>query len=145
MIKDAYPLIHSKDNKAYQFKSIGKNGIIRKIILFQAIGHNKYNLAFGDWKGNDLDDKTISNNGDIIKVISTVAQSGYLFFEKYPTAIVEIEGVDKKRQQLYNHIFRRRKKELEELFIVSGKFGDTFESLQAGRFYKKFVIQKKKR
>ena len=144
MINDVYQLDALDNNTVFQFNSIGKNGIITKLILFQFINGDSFNLAFGDFKDNKLDDKIISDNGDLIKVISTVALSIYLFFGTHPKAIVEIQGVDKKRQQLYNHIFRRRKKEIDLLFTVVGEIEGQNEPLKRGRFYDKFVIKKKK-
>jgi len=144
MINDVYQLDALENNTVFQFNSIGKQGTITKLILFQFINGNTFNLAFGDFKNNKLDDKIISDNGDLIKVISTVALSIYLFFDAHPNAIIEIQGVDKKRQQLYNHIFRRRKVEIDLLFTVLGEIGGQKESLKNGRFYNKFVIKKKK-
>lgn len=50
-----------------------------KIIVFQKIGGTRYNLSFGDFKNGRIDGEVVTNNGDLVKVISTVAQSVYLF------------------------------------------------------------------
>ncbi|MEM1122876.1 MAG: hypothetical protein AAGJ18_20700 [Bacteroidota bacterium] len=144
MIQDAYRLYRANNKLEFQFESTGKNGIIQKIILYQPIGKNRFNLAFGDRKGNDIDDKVVSNNGDLIKVVSTVALSVYQFFEDNPTATIEIQGVDMKRLRLYNHIFKRKKTEIETLFILKGDLGDDkLIPVETDQFYTKFVVKNK--
>lgn len=115
-----------------------------KIIVFQKIGGTRYNLSFGDFKNGRIDGEVVTNNGDLVKVISTVAQSVYLFFEHYPDASIEIEGVDDKRKRLYSTIFQRRQAEIDLYFDVKGWADGEFIALQKGYFYEKFVIQLKK-
>ena len=144
MIKDNYPLLTEPMHRMYKFKSIGTQGVVEKIIIFQKIGGTRYNLSFGDFKDGRIDDEVITNNGDLVKVISTVAQSVYVFFEHYPDASIEIEGVDDKRKRLYNTIFQRRRTEIDLYFEVKGWSGGELTALQEGYFYEKFVIQLKK-
>ena len=143
MIKDSYPLLTEPMQRMYRFKSVGTKGVVDKIIIFQKIAGTRYNLSFGDFKNGRIDDEVITNNGDLVKVISTVAQSVYLFFEHYPDASIEIEGVDERRKRLYNTIFQRRRTEIDAYFDVKGWSGGEFITLQEGYFYEKFVIQKK--
>ena len=144
MIKDSYPLLSEPMHRMYMFKSVGTQGVVNKMIVFQKIAGTRYNLSFGDFKGGRIDDEVITNNGDLVKVISTVAQSVYLFFEHYPDASIEIEGVDDKRKRLYNTIFQRRRTEIDVYFEVKGWSDGEFMALQEGYFYEKFVIQLKK-
>jgi len=60
-------------HRMYMFKSVGTQGVVNKMIVFQKIAGTRYNLSFGDFKNGRIDDEVITNNGDLIKVISTVA------------------------------------------------------------------------
>lgn len=144
MIKDHYPLIPSKLENAFFFQSVGKKGIILKAIIFEDMQDNYYNLAFGDVVDMKLDDKIITNNNDLIKVISTVAKAIYLFAEKNPKAIIEIDPVDERRRWLYNKIFKRRHLEIVDIFEIIGIKGEQKEKYNPEYFYDEFEIHLKK-
>ena len=67
----------------------------------------------------------------------------YMFFENYPTAILEIEAVDEKRLRFYNRIFKRRYREIEEGFVLEGIDGDEKEKYHPDGYYQKFEIKRK--
>lgn len=59
----------------FEFVSVGSNGAIRKMLEFQTTSSpNLFNLAFGDKNPDtgEIDDLTVSNNGDTQKVLGTV-------------------------------------------------------------------------
>jgi len=64
-----YPIISTNEHLTYEFLSEGPKGTIKKVIYFQEIGDNLYNLAFGDWDEAEqgMDDKARSNNMTGIK------------------------------------------------------------------------------
>ncbi|MFK7979066.1 MAG: hypothetical protein AB8G86_03715 [Saprospiraceae bacterium] len=128
----------SKDRIVFRFKSIGKKGIIEKGIWFQIQGENHYNLAFGDIINDNLEDNTISNNGDYIKVISTVANAINYFFKEYPIATLEINPIDKKRRRFYNTIFRRRHEEIKTDFVLIGINSNREELYNKEKQYEKW-------
>ncbi len=75
-----------KDEKGYWFYSEGPRGRVRKVIEFQwvrCLGSSTFNLAFGDFKdGADrMDDRSISNNHDRLKVLHTVATAVIYFLQ----------------------------------------------------------------
>lgn len=95
-----YDLYKNSSTTIFEFKSIGRNGEIKKVILFKALQSEQiYNLAFGDLIYNEteqkylLDDSVITNNGDRNVILATVAQSIYIFTEKYPEKMVFFKGV----------------------------------------------------
>ena len=47
-IKDSYPITSSVNNLIYVFESKGIKGTIKKVVIFQKMETNRYNLAFGD-------------------------------------------------------------------------------------------------
>ena len=104
----------------------------------------KFNLAFGDAKKGKIDDKIVSNNNDILKLISTVAAIIYDFYSHYPDAIVVIAPIDKRRSALYHGIFKRRFAEIVEYFQVLGIMGSHKESFSIEGIYEKFEIKRKK-
>jgi len=144
MIKEHYPLIPSKLENAFFFQSIGKKGIILKVIIFEDMENNYYNLAFGDVVNMKLDDKVITNNNDLVMVISTVAKAIYQFIEKHPKAIIEIDPIDPKRRRLYNSVFKRRHLEILDLFQIFGVIKGQKEKYNPNNFYEEFEIHPKK-
>ena len=75
-----YQLSSSDKLLTFEFISEGNKGMIHKIVKYQATHYkNIYNLAFGDkdYSTGDIDDTTISNNGDSEKVLATEKNSSY--------------------------------------------------------------------
>ena len=144
MIKDSYPLLPSKSENAFFFRSVGVKGTILKVIIFEHLKGNRYNLAFGDVVNNQLDDEVISNNQDLIKVISTVAVGVYEFLENHPKAIVEIDPIDSKRALLYNRIFQRRHLEIITILDIFGIIDQEKEVYNPEKLYHEFEIHSKK-
>jgi hypothetical protein len=70
-----YPVVATADQHMYEFYTEGAMGKIRKIVLYEKIGINLFNLAFGDWieERQEADGSSRSNNGDRDKVPATVA------------------------------------------------------------------------
>ena len=68
----------------FEFVNEGKNGKIRKLIRYTEYEESGvFNLGFGDKIGetDKFDDKIVTNNGDIEKVLATVASTIPRFFE----------------------------------------------------------------
>lgn len=120
MIQDHYPLFANETREIFTFESIGPKGRIAKIIVFDLLQGNVWNLGFGDQLADDWDDAAISNNGDIVRVISTVAQAALDFSERWPERRILINPVDEKRKRFYNTIFKRRYHEITQVFEVKG-------------------------
>ena len=123
MIKDVYPYFPITDNLFYGFFSEGVKGRIPKAVIFTLEDNGKWNLAFGDWKNNDIDDNVMTNNQDVVKVIGTVAKVTYEFFEHYPDAVLIIDPVDEKRKKLYNIVFQRHFETIKNDFKIMGFIG----------------------
>lgn len=125
MVKDSYPFQSSPSFEVFRFESIGVKGVIVKLVFFQKIpGRERvWNLGFGDLTGKNVDDSIVSNNVDLIKVLSTIVQITIAFLARNPAAILEIKPVDEKRKRLYNHLFRRHFHEIELKIAVFGWIG----------------------
>jgi hypothetical protein len=101
---EKYPLKAESNLTFFEFISERPNGLIRKVIQFQKTNEmNLYNLAFGDKhpETGEIDDLSVSNNGDSEKVLATVVAALYAFFDKHPTAFVYATGSTSARTRLY--------------------------------------------
>ncbi len=145
--RNAYSFTTNDERIRYEFVSIGPKGEIAKIVSFSPAFGEAWNLAFGDLKGSEeFDDSIISDNGDMRKVLQTLANIAHDFFEKHPNAQVIIDPVDGKRKSLYNRVFQRKFDEIELVFEVFGVLKYTSEILpyHPTKNYDAFIIQRKK-
>ncbi|GAA3769229.1 DUF6934 family protein [Flavobacterium ginsengiterrae] len=122
-----YDLYKNSNTTIFEFKSISRNGEIKKVILFKALQSEQiYNLAFGDLIYNEteqkylLDDSVITNNGDRNVILATVAQSIYIFTEKYPEKMVFFKGSTLGRTRLYRRVITINLEELSKTFLIFG-------------------------
>ena len=100
---EKYPVVSDNDHRAYEFLSEGPNGTIKKVVFYQEIDENIFNLAFGDWDeiNQKIDDGARSNNNDRDKVIATVASTIIDFMKYHPDATVVAKGSTSARTRLY--------------------------------------------
>jgi hypothetical protein len=150
MLKNTYSFYGKESfNKDYVlfFDSLGKNGIVTKVISFQYIDYNFYNLGFGDYnlETQTIDDKAKSDNGDMKKVLATVWQSLEDFFAIQPNAIVFITGSDDVRNRFYYRLILNYAENFANIYKFEGV--TNFEPLefeivrQEGK-YQGFLISK---
>jgi hypothetical protein len=90
MIEETYPYFPIKDKLFYGFFSEGVKGVFLKVIIFSLEKDGKWNLAFGDWENNDIDDKVMTNNQDVVRVIGTVAKVTYDFLLIIQTQLLSL-------------------------------------------------------
>jgi len=100
-------------------------------------------LGFGDLDDGQIDDAVVSNNADLVKIMNTIASTLYSFTEQYPGSKVYIEPVDKKRSNLYHHIFRRRFGEIQPLFIIKGLTAGGWKDYLPGNRYLAFELERR--
>jgi hypothetical protein len=143
MIEETYPYFPIKDKLIFGFFSEGVKGVFFKVIIFTLEEDGKWNLAFGDWENNDLDDKVMTNNQDVVRVIGTVAKVTYVFFANYPNAVVIIKPVDEKRKKLYNIVFRRHYEVIKNDFNIIAFVGDESEVYAPNKMYDIFELSLK--
>lgn len=131
----------------FEFYSEGPKGIIKKVVEFQPTSKpNVYNLAFGDYNklAKGLDDKIITNNGDSLKVLATVASTIYAFVEKHPNSWIIATGSTKARTRLYRMGVTNNLTEISEDFHIFGYTEkDKWEKFRKGEDYKAFLITAK--
>lgn len=121
---DSYKILEaSSDLSVYKFTSVGPKGNITKYIIFSEIDSKDkvYNLALVDAIGNDIvSDTRVSNNGDMRKVLATVAQIVGRYTSVFPERTIFFQGSDRegKRLSLYHRAIHLYYPVLEKDFII---------------------------
>jgi hypothetical protein len=137
-----------KDDKGYWFYSEGPRGRIRKVIEFQwvrGLGNSTFNLAFGDFNEGtgQLDDRSVSNNQDRLKVLHTVAAAIIRFLRDHPRSILLIIANSLARARLYQMMISSVWTAIEQEFEVCGKHGSYWIPFVKGLNYSQFIVYKK--
>jgi ribonucleotide monophosphatase NagD (HAD superfamily) len=131
----------------YEFLSEGPKGLIKKMVEYsETATENVYNLGFGDFeeKTGEINDLSVTNNGDSLKVLATVASTVYAFTEKYPKAWILATGSTAVRTRLYRMGITNNLEEIKEDFIVLGYTKDEqWEEFVIGEDYEAFLLTKK--
>ena len=141
MLGETYPIVPSPNKHFFIFYSKGAKGVIKKVVLLQTVGQDRYNLAFGDVQGGEVNDAVISGNNDFVKILSTVAKCVYVFIESHPGAILEIKPVDARRKALYNAVFKRHWQTIEKKFRIMGVIqNQTTEPYSLNTLYDEFEL-----
>lgn len=145
MTAEHYPLQKAEGREAYFFESTGPRGTIKKIVEFQFMAGNVWNLGFGDvMPDGNWDDGAVSNNGDLIQIMATVAAAARLFCEKWPNRSLFISPFDERRYKLYHAIFERRLAEIDAVFTVKGIIGDHLFDFDPTKRYDAFLLAPKR-
>jgi hypothetical protein len=131
----------------FEFTSEGPNGKIKKIVEYSETGtENVYNLGFGDYDEvtSGINDLSVTNNGDSLKVLATVASTVYAFIEKHPNAWIFATGSTIVRTRLYRMGITNNLAEIAEDFIVLGyNSKGEWEEFVIGEDYEAFLLTKK--
>ncbi|MCW3083511.1 MAG: hypothetical protein JWP12_877 [Bacteroidetes bacterium] len=128
--------------REYYFTSIGKKGVIEKTIQYSLVtgvttlywetGKTEncqlYNLGFGDLKEDgSCDDEIQSKNGDMNKVLATVANTTINFTNENPDSYVIATGSNDARTRIYRQMIFKYFSDISEYFNIYGY-------TEAGRF-----------
>lgn len=107
---------------------------------------NLYNLAFGDRniETGGIDDKVISDNGYIEKVLATVVSAVYAFADKYPIVWIYATGSTASRTRLYRLGINKYFNIVSEDFEIMGEYQNEWEWYEYGRDYQGFAVRRKK-
>ena len=130
----------------YEFESIGKKGIIKKIARFSKIGDPLiYNFGFGDLDENtgEINDNVASNNGDQEKILNTLATIIFDFSILYSEAQIYIEGTSLVKTRLYQINIGKYWNKIETIFEVFGLKDNKWHSFQKGINYEAFIGMRK--
>ena len=140
-----YPTLVDDAHARYQFFSDGPTGIVKKVVSYECIHGNLFNLGFGDWNEelNDIDDSIRTNNGDRDQVLATVAGTAVDFTDKFPDALIYTEGSTPARTRLYQMGISNNLEEISQDFEIEGHINKTWELFRRGRNYDAFLAKRK--
>jgi hypothetical protein len=131
----------------YEFISEGPKGLIKKIVEFSETGtENVYNLGFSDYDENTktTSDSAVTNNGDSLKVLATVASTVYAFTQKNSKAWILATGSTNVRTRLYRMGITNNLVEISEDFSVFGlNSNGEWDKFLVGEDYEAFLLTKK--
>lgn len=145
--KEKYQYKSEGQFEYFEFYSEGPKGVIKKVVEFQkTIQENVYNLAFGDYsdEAKGIDDLTVTNNGDGLKILATVASTVYAFTEKRPEAWIIATGSTAARTRLYRMGITNNLAEISADFIIFGySKNEIWVPFEIGEDYEAFLVTKK--
>ena len=91
------------DFNIFDFISSGKHGnILKRVVFTKTEEDNVDNLALGDVEDdNELNDYTVTDNGDRNKVLATVASIVDAYTKRFPDRWIIFRGSTAERTRLY--------------------------------------------
>jgi len=100
---------------------VGKKGI-KKIVEFTPTGNRHIvNLGFGNLlPDGGWDDRAISDNGDMLKILATVIKIVTAFSGKFPFLTIVFTGSTPERTNMYNRILTTYYTEFTKDFVITG-------------------------
>ena len=142
---DRYEIKSGEHLLSFEFLSEGSKGKIQKLIQFALVNQdNYYNLAFGDKNPvtGEIDDISVTDNGDSEKILATVVAALYAFCDKHPTAWIYATGSTEARTRLYRMGINKYFDIVEEDFEIFGQTKNEWERFEKDKNYQAFVVQK---
>lgn len=124
-------LVIASDLRVFDFVSVGKYGSIQKRVAFIPTElPGVYNMAFGDTNDDgEIDDYSISDNGDRNKILATLAKIIELYTNTYPERWIYFRGSTKERTRLYRMAVGLNLEELSQKFEIYAEVNDSADFL----------------
>ena len=144
---DRYEIKSGDQLLTFEFLSEGPKGKIQKLIQFALVNQdNYYNLAFGDKDPitGEIDDTTVTDNGDSEKILATVVAAVYAFCDKHSEAWIYATGSTAARTRLYRMGINKYFDIVQEDFEIFGERENEWERFIKNKNYQAFVVQLKK-
>ncbi|MFN0034624.1 MAG: DUF6934 family protein [Saprospiraceae bacterium] len=116
MVAEFYSYSSHNNGKLYFFQSFGVKGEIVKVVKFSQIAPDRYNLGLADFEKGKLVDDVVSNNFDVLRILSTVAEIVKQFTLQNPERVVVILANEERRSKFFNAVFNRREEYLSQEF-----------------------------
>ncbi len=146
MQQEYYPYQHYANSLRFEFTSKSSHKTVNKVVIYTPFEKNNqlYNLALVDaLPDGSFDDKSVTNNLDMKKVLATVVRTIFHFFDKYPTKLVYIEGSTPERTRLYRIIISAEIDHLENILEIWGIKNSLPELFRKNQNYDAYVIKSK--
>lgn len=135
-----------EDLHSFSFISEGKNGKIEKVIRYEKITDDVFNLGFGDKDPitGKINDKVVTNNGDTEKVLATVVSTVFTFTKRNPNAYIYATGSNHVRNRLYRRGITKYLSEALDTFAIYGMLpNQEFEIFNPNTDYVGFLLHLK--
>lgn len=118
---------------------------IEKTVRFSKIhklGQTYYNLAFGDYDSetDQLDDKVVTDNGDMRRVLRTVVSIVEVFFSEHPTERLHIDGSDAIRHSYYHKLLHDYSDLITRLYNIEGSSNGKVEPFKRKTEYNFLIV-----
>jgi hypothetical protein len=114
-----YPFT-SIDGRTFFFTSTGKANITKVVEFTPTDNENIVNLGFGDvMPEGDYSDLVVSDNGDLLKVMTTVVHIILYFTALFPQSKIGFTGSSPARMRLYNRILNNYYAEFKKMFTIT--------------------------
>lgn len=140
----SYQFYVSNHALRFDFLSIGKTVISKSIIYTRTETPNLYSLALVDiYSDGSADDTSVSDNGDMEKILVTVFHTFSIFFNNYPDSIIGFEGSTPSRTRLYRIAISHELSSITEVYNVWGIINDTYQAFQKDQPYSGFLVSLK--
>ena len=127
--------------RTFFFISKGPRTIAKQVIYAETTLPEFFNLALADVEEDGSQNfYSVRNNGDLERIMATVAQTLLVFFRTYPSAKVAFTGSTPARTRLYQIILAREIQAVATDFVLSGVKNNNLEDFRPNRDYDGFVI-----
>jgi hypothetical protein len=115
-----YPLRYQNDLSSFDFISVGRYGEILKRVEFKPTEtNNVFALSFGDvTESNEIDDLSISDNGDRNMVLSTIVTIVDQYTKRYPDRTIYFIASTDARTRLYRMVISLYWEELSAKYHI---------------------------
>jgi hypothetical protein len=144
---EKYSFKKNKNSTRFRFTSVGRLGKIEKVVRYEQMENEEiYNLGFGDRnpKTGDIDDTIVTNNGDIEKVLATVAATMYLFTEINQNVYIHVTGSSESRIRLYRMAINKYFQEITKDFVIYTLSEDNeWQPFKSNSITEAFLIKRK--
>lgn len=116
-----YPFTVLDEAMRYEFVSYGKQTIHKTVIYFATDIPNLYSLTLANIRSDhSLDVYSVSDNGDMPMILSTVFQTIEHFLHHHPDSTIGFKGSSESRTRLYQVAIARELDEALERFNIWG-------------------------
>lgn len=143
---ESYENLYTRDSlSVFEFLSIGPKGVIPKRVVFASTEYpDVYNLVFGDVDTNgEINDLTISANGDRNMVLATIAHAVEIYLSAYPNRYVFFTGSTAARIRLYRIAICVNLEELLLKFDIYAKVDNNIMPFQENMHLEGFLVRAK--
>lgn len=145
MNESAYPFEEGPLEYTYRFESVSEQATIQKAVIFTKIEQSGvFNLALvDDLPDGLLSDTVVSNNDDMVTVLTTVFQITADFLNRFPDVSVYFSGSDARRIRLYRVAISRELENLQRMYTIVGLRSNSISPFSVNLDYDGFLIAKK--